>query len=753
MAAEEIIFKISADASGANKSTDELEANLHAVNAAAEELMQSNHELGATFEEVYGDVLPLSARLGELEDRMYELALAGKQNTAEFRELQEEAVRYRQTLISVDKSVDQLAEQGRGLGAALQLGSAVTAGYGAVQGSMIALGLENESLEKSFVKLQAVQTVLASLEQLKLALDKQSILVTKSKAIATAVMTAAQYAWTTATAGTTTAMGVLRLAMLAIPLVALVAGIVALVAVIIELSSATEDLEKIYSELNAAIEKNRLELDKQATSASKNAEHELALARAKGASIDEIHQKELNVLVVGEKARNKSLTHERNVLNGQYRMIAVMRAAGEDDMVKSLQTEIKASQTKYNNLKSQDGDYFRSRQLLVVSHETKKADQIKKADVSISSSFKSGNDSRKRKQEEADKLELDRIRLMRDMVIANIQDEDLQKMTMLKETHSRQREELIKKYGEDTMLIKQLTIKQIDEEAKLIEETNAKNKAAKKVLTDKQIEEDQKAFDKVQAGKRAQIEGKLIQMRDDFEARQLLEAEFAKFEMDQALLAKDLTEGEKLKIEQQYKQKIAELEKQASDRTLATEAEKVAAMKGIYESGFSAISSLSEGIFAVRIANAEAGSAKELELQKKAFEFNKKMQIAQATIAGIQGVQAAFTTASASPYATVLPAYPFIMAAAAGAQALGNILKIKATTFQGGGSVGGGGGGSVTPPSIGAPNNGAVAPNSDTTTLTGGLSGGQGIKVTLVDSEVKQALTDSAKVDVISMVG
>ena len=752
MAAEEIIFKISADASGANKSTDELEANLHAVNAAAEELMQSNHELGATFEEVYGDVLPLSARLGELEDRMYELALAGKQNTAEFRELQEEAVRYRQTLISVDKSVDQLAEQGRGLGAALQLGSAVTAGYGAVQGSMIALGLENESLEKSFVKLQAVQTVLASLEQLKLALDKQSILVTKSKAIATTVMTAAQFAWTTATAGTTVAMGVLRVAMLAVPIIAIIVAMVALIGWIASLFSETAKAEEANNRLTASYERMGEAMDRRQESFMREIDNRIALAKSEGATMQELHELDMERLQSAEAVRKSKIKYELKQI--KERQVQYRQAIREEDeeLTKSIGDQIRATRKKYKDLKALDGQYFVDKKVANNEHDNKLAEEQKAAAAQSASNWKSANEARKRKQEEANKLELDRIRLMRDMVIANIQDEDLQKMTMLKETHSRQREELIKKYGEDTMLIKQLTIKQIDEEAKLIEETNAKNKAAKDVLTDKQIEEDQKAFDKVQAGKRAQIEAKLIEMRDDFEARQLLEAEFALFERTQALLAKDLTEGEKFKIDQQYKQKIAELEKQASDRTLATEAEKVAAMKGIYESGFSAISSLSEGIFAVRIANAEAGSAKELELQKKAFEFNKKMQIAQATIAGIQGVQAAFTTASASPFAAI-PGYAIGMAAAAGAVALGNILKIKATTFQGGGSVGGGGGGSVTPPSIGAPNNGAVAPNSDTTTLTGGLSGGQGIKVTLVDSEVKQALTDSAKVDIISMVG
>ena len=77
----------------------------------------------------------------------------------------------------------------------------------------------------------------------------------------------------------------------------------------------------------------------------------------------------------------------------------------------------------------------------------------------------------------------------------------------------------------------------------------------------------------------------------------------------------------------------------------------------------------------------------------------KAAAIAQATIAGVEGVQNAFKTASASPVATLFPPYPFIQAGLAAAFSAKNIKAIASTKIPGGG----GGGGGVAAPSVSAP--------------------------------------------------
>ena len=81
------------------------------------------------------------------------------------------------------------------------------------------------------------------------------------------------------------------------------------------------------------------------------------------------------------------------------------------------------------------------------------------------------------------------------------------------------------------------------------------------------------------------------------------------------------------------------------------------------------------------------------EIAGEGTKVAKAAAVAQATISGVQGVQNAFTTASASPITTVFPAYPFVQAGLAGAFSAMQIQKI----MSGGqaDSSGGGGGGSM----------------------------------------------------------
>jgi len=88
-----------------NKALKQTEEQVKDINTATDKF-----DLGKKFDDVYKDTAPLSSRLGELEDRMYELAFSGKSASEEFAALQKEAVSMRQTIIGVDKQVDILAD-------------------------------------------------------------------------------------------------------------------------------------------------------------------------------------------------------------------------------------------------------------------------------------------------------------------------------------------------------------------------------------------------------------------------------------------------------------------------------------------------------------------------------------------------------------------------------------------------------------------------------------------------------------------
>ena len=107
--------------------------------------------------------------------------------------------------------------------------------------------------------------------------------------------------------------------------------------------------------------------------------------------------------------------------------------------------------------------------------------------------------------------------------------------------------------------------------------------------------------------------------------------------------------------------------------------------------------------------------------QRKAFEINKKLQIAQAIMSTYQGANAIFSAAALNPATVLFPAQPFIAAGIAIVNGLANVASISKQQFQtsspGGGGVqtpsfGGGGGG--TPPTLQPANTSTLVPQQQT---------------------------------------
>jgi hypothetical protein len=109
--------------------------------------------------------------------------------------------------------------------------------------------------------------------------------------------------------------------------------------------------------------------------------------------------------------------------------------------------------------------------------------------------------------------------------------------------------------------------------------------------------------------------------------------------------------------------------------------------------------------------------------QRRAFEINKKLQIAQAIMTTYQGANAIFASAALNPATVLFPAQPFIAAGIAIANGLANVVNISKQQFQtsspgGAGqqtpSFGGGGGGGGTPPTLQPANTSTLVPQQQT---------------------------------------
>ena len=121
--------------------------------------------LAKSFEAVYGEVQPLSGRTGELEDRLYELALAGKQNTKEFKDLSAEVAKAKRVIVDVDMAVDGMSQtMANKVGGAL---SGVTSGFALGAGVMGAFGADAEKLEETLLKVNSAMAMVQGLQGIK----------------------------------------------------------------------------------------------------------------------------------------------------------------------------------------------------------------------------------------------------------------------------------------------------------------------------------------------------------------------------------------------------------------------------------------------------------------------------------------------------------------------------------------------------------------------------------------------------------
>jgi len=140
-----------------NTNADEASKEFDRFGKAVNTADKSVTDLNKTFEEVYGEIQPLTTRMGEAEDRLYELAAAGDTTSKEYQGLLTKVGQYRKVQIQTDLAVDAAATtMGQKLGGAL---GGATAGFSAVQGVMGLVGGESEQLEKALLKVQSALAI------------------------------------------------------------------------------------------------------------------------------------------------------------------------------------------------------------------------------------------------------------------------------------------------------------------------------------------------------------------------------------------------------------------------------------------------------------------------------------------------------------------------------------------------------------------------------------------------------------------
>lgn len=142
----------------------------------------------------------LTQELGEITDKLYELATAGQRGSKEYEELAKKAQDLRKAQQEVDAEIDAGGSLTKNLDGLMQAVSGVTAAYTLWQSASQLLGIQNEELEATMQKVVIATTALNALQQIQISLQKQSAAVILAKTVATKAATAAQWLWNAAMA-------------------------------------------------------------------------------------------------------------------------------------------------------------------------------------------------------------------------------------------------------------------------------------------------------------------------------------------------------------------------------------------------------------------------------------------------------------------------------------------------------------------------------------------------------------------------
>ena len=691
--------------------------------------------------------IEVSGSISKMEDKLYELGLQGQQNTQEFKTLQEQVARYKQIVIETDRSIDALAEQGRGLSNALALAEGTVAGYQAFTGVSALLGTENEALLETMTKLQAAQGVLNSIMVIRQKLQEKSIVLSRLQA-------AAQALYTTVVGTTTGAMKLLRLAMLAVPLVALVAGIVAVITYFDKLvalfrplidgfkaltdwfgwtdhagEEAAKNEARRVNEAIADIKRKREALTEAYTAEQKAIDRQIKLRKLEGKSFDDLTTKKINGTIEYKKEMIVSMQEELKALQSlnlerqkSLILIAANKAQIEsvnaqiqalNDEVLDSQIELKENEKAILDKRRDAWKKHRDEQL---AKEKKYRDELLKIQQAAQARMDALLD-------EIAKVEEDFQTEARDKAVNAVTDKYFRLI------------EEAKQYGYDTSTL---------EQAQQAELTTLRDGFAKEDLERQRNAQNMIKDNRIALMKEGQ-EKESEAVRENY-ARQLIDImENEQINADEkrelAKQLKELEEQELLEIAKTY----AEEEKQLKIDKFNEYAQNV-------QDGISAISTLNEAIAQKQIADAEGNEKKQEKIARKAFNINKALQLASATVSGIQAVQNAYTTAQASPITLANPAYPFIAAGIAAATSAANIAKIATARFEGGGSVSAPAGGASQGASAAVFSIGANTNTEQTQLNPDGTqaNGGGMVKVFVAESDITETQNNVQQINTLS---
>lgn len=306
MATEDQNIKITFDTNAGKAAieSNKLASALDNVEDSGTSASKTMHDLDATFDDVYKGMKPLTAMLGEAEDRLYQLGIQGVKTGDEYEGLLRKVAEYRKIQIETDRTVDAAATT---LGQKLAGGAQIAAtGIQGVTSGMALFGNQSEDTEKALLKVQAAMAFADSIANIS-TLGGQFRVFKDTVVGAYTAIIARKQADVVVTNEATAAQNRLNISVLKNPYVLAAAAIAALVVGVYAWVKANGEAAKREEEVKESVNSTKIATDNLAESienankvTSSSNDIEVLRARAYGATDEQIQkliksQKELAV--------------------------------------------------------------------------------------------------------------------------------------------------------------------------------------------------------------------------------------------------------------------------------------------------------------------------------------------------------------------------------------------------------------------------------------------------------------------------
>ena len=650
------------------------------IKVDAKQATKSLQDLGGSFEDVYGEVQPLSGRIGELEDRLYEMALAGESGTKEFNDLTREIGSMKKVIIDTDRTVDGMSQTlAQNLGGAI---GGVTAAFELGAGAMGAMGVESEKVQEALLKVQSASAIASGFQGL-----KESVSSFRALGAAIKASTVVQIVLNGVTQAFNVILKANPIGLIITAIGALIAGITALImnfeAIMSFLGLIDDEEETLHKnqlarnrEAQEAQDKKLKDLAKEKDELGKKHSFQERLMKAQGKSEEEIFQairKNRLERIKASEEFAKQTKIKNDLLIAEFKLL---QASG--DLTKEEADRINAAIAENNKIIIDSNNERRALTEEIrlddvaktTAAENKKTEAVKKGNEKQAEIRKKAQEQKEADEkaaldkiiEQQKKESEDRAKLIED--IAKLEDDYLISKI------SKEQQEVNAVQDKYNAIIEAAKLANQDitilEEAREKEEQDIRDKFLKE-RTDKELaaqqELKQQLFDLQADSVQKTLDG--LDISRDAELLNLQE------KLDAKLITQEQFEQAQAGVVASYTAQTDKVKKDADDAELAR---KVAAADQNLQLASDSLGAIS-GLVTAFAGESEAA-------QRKAFNINKAISIGQAIISTAQGVMAQLAVPQ-----DALTGANFIKAGIVAATGVAQIATISRTQFKGGGGT------------------------------------------------------------------